>query len=226
MGRSQPFIARQYYEHDRTLLEGSNLWECCEYLKAALISAPDRRVQLFAPRLAPVLVYTDASLEAGKARIGALVKIPEGPVLVMSKDIEGDLRMMCGDSDHFISQAELLAAPLLVHSMPTQLAGRDIIWFIDNRAAETALVKAGSPSESMCRIALLATASFAAIKARPWFDHIASDDNVYADRLSRGGFDDPLVSAFLSAGLWTKVEAVEPTWVSLSYSDLFEAHLV
>ena len=36
---------------------------------------------------------------------------------------------------------------------------RDIIWFVDNEAAEGAMVKAGSPQVAMCGLALVAIAS-------------------------------------------------------------------
>eukprot|EP00959_Pyramimonas_sp_CCMP1952_P428707 8979101-Pyramimonas_sp.AAC.1 len=55
--------------------------------------------------------------------------------------------------------------------------GADVLWFIDNQAAEAALVKAGSPTESMCRLALQATAALVALGSRPWFERAPSDDS-------------------------------------------------
>ena len=44
-----------------------------------------------------------------------------------------------GRQQKIINQAELLAAPLLTFSMPDLLADANIIWFIDNKSAESAL---------------------------------------------------------------------------------------
>ena len=106
--------------------------------------------------------------------------------------------------------------------MPERLRGRDIIWFIDNRAAESALVKAGSPTETMSRIALVAMACWSRLRCRPWFDHVASADNP-ADALSRGGLDDPEVAPRVASGEYVAVPPVEPETSELDYELLWGA---
>ena len=95
-----------------------------------------------------------------------------------------------------------------------------VIWFIDNKAAEAALVKAGSPTESMCRLALVATAALTSFGARPWFEWIPSDDNP-ADVLSRAGFDDPVVASHLDSGRWEALAPREPPAAELDFDSLF-----
>ena len=116
-----------------------------------------------------------------------------------------------GRKDTIINEAELHAAPILATSAQHYLEGSDILWFIDNQAAETALVKAGSPAESMCAIALVATACLARIRARPWYEHIASEDNP-SDVLSRAGESDPAVAHKIHSGQWVRLPVVEPDW--------------
>ena len=74
-----------------------------------------------------------------------------------------------------------------------------VIWFVDNISANTALVKAGSPTESMARIALQAGAMLAGLDCRVWFERVPSDDNP-ADVLSLAAVDDPEVAQDLVNG--------------------------
>ena len=93
--------------------------------------------------------------------------------------------------------------------MPEVIRDSDVLWFIDNTSAESALVKAGSPTQTMCGIALAATAALAGLNARPWFDHVPSPDNP-ADALSRGGLADPGVQQRIRSGEWLVHRAVPP----------------
>ena len=70
-------------------------------------------------------------------------------------------------------------------------------------------VKAGSPTESMCTLALAAMAALAALGTRPWFDHVPSADNP-ADPLSRGGLQDEDVARMIADGRYVVHEAVPP----------------
>ena len=104
--------------------------------------------------------------------------------------------------------------------MPSLLHNRDVSWFIDNQAAEAALVKAGSPTESMCSLALVATAALTALGARPCFERIPSSDNP-ADVLSRAGYDDPVVLSRLRAAQWEACPPREPPVAALAFDRLF-----
>ena len=126
----------------------------------------------------------------------------------MVHDVPDALRATWG-TDAAINQGELYAAPLTVSSVPELLEGEDVLWWIDNTSAEAALVKAGSPTESMCDIALAATAALAGLRCRPWFDHVPSPDNP-ADALSRDGLEDETVRRRIACGAYVVREAVEP----------------
>ena len=111
-------------------------------------------------------------------------------------------------------------APVLSWSLGEQLRNHAVIWFIDNKSAESALVKAGSPTTTMCRLALIAIASFARIGARVWFEYVPSKDNP-SDVLSRAGFYDPMVRAKVSSGEWSQEVAVEPPILALDFEALW-----
>ena len=167
---------------------------------------PDRAVPLTLRPSRPVVVYTDAADEGRRVRIGALVFDDAGIGHVLVYDVPDRLRAQWG-TETAINQGELYAAPLTVMSLPEMLRDRDVLWFIDNTSAEAALVKAGSPTQSMCAMALTATAALAGIRARTWYDHVPSPDNP-ADPLSRGGLSDEGGSWRVAAGQYVVHEAI------------------
>lgn len=94
----------------------------------------------------------------------------------------------------YINEGELLAAPVVALIVPHLLRGRDIIWFIDNRAALAALIKGAAPRVDTSALALLASLSFTALGARLWYERVDSKGNP-ADVLSRDALGDPEVEA-------------------------------
>ena len=94
--------------------------------------------------------------------------------------------------------------------------------FIDNTAAESALVKAGSPTETMCHLALIASATLASLNCRPWYEHVASDDNP-ADVLSRDGYNDPQIAARVKCGDLMAYEPIEPPATALNFDSLWRS---
>ena len=191
-GAMAALTARQHWEKDTRVTD--NLRDCLRYLLAAVRQAPDRTVWLSAPARAPVIVYTDASDEKGEARIGGIVYKSGCKPHVFSYVVPEWLRKTWGPQRTIINQAELAGVPILAATMPDMLREQDVIWFIDNTSAESALVKAGSPTETMCRPALRAAAILAGLRARVWYEHVPSPDNP-ADVLSRDATDDPAVKA-------------------------------
>ena len=90
-----------------------------------------------------------------------------------------------------------------------------------NTAAAAALVKAGSPTVTMSRIALQTHAMLAALDCHIWIEHIPSKDNP-ADVLSRDGLLDPSVRQCVDSGEWLLREPVVPhPFSSLSYDELW-----
>ena len=139
------------------------------------------------------------------ARIGIWVLVPGSRPKVVVYDLSPRMRKLCGDSDSFINQAELCAAPIMIFTLPQSIANRDLLWLIDKTGAESALVKAGSPTETMCHLALPAASALAGVRARAWYEHIESDSDTYVDALSRLGLADPMVRRNVEAGLWDLV---------------------
>ena len=120
-----------------------------------------------------------------------------------------------------INQAELHCGIMVAATFPELLRGRDVLRWIDNTSDATSMVKAGSPTESMGRLALKAHAMLAALCCRYWVEHVPSGDNP-ADVLSRDGLADPYVAAMCASGEWTYHEPVAPVaFQALSFDDLW-----
>ena len=71
------------------------------------------------------------------------------------------------------------------------------------------MIKAGSPTESMSRMALAASMELVTLDAVVWFEHVPSKDNP-ADVLSREALKDTVVRAKLEGGEWLYRDAIEP----------------
>ena len=87
-------------------------------------------------------------------------------------DVPQRLRATWVEQATIINQAEPAAVPALAATMPEALRGQDVIGFIDNTAAESALIKAGSPTETMRKPALQAAAMMAGLCCRVLCEHV------------------------------------------------------
>ena len=218
-GAMSALIARQHYEHEESITP--NLRWSLDYIVEALRHMPAKSIPITPCTSKPVVVYTDASDEPGRTRVGGMVLVPGAKPAVFVYDVSPKIRPLLGPQTAVINQAELLAGPLLLFTAPDLLRGRDVIWFVDNANAEAALVKAGSPTCTMCYLALLASASLAGLNIKAWFDHVPSKDNP-ADALSRDGLQDADVKPKIENGEWEVLDVVEPPTARLSFADLWK----
>ena len=95
---------------------------------------------------------------------------------------------------------------------------RDVLWFIDNTAACSAMIKGASPVRDCSEMALIASTALASIQSRPWFEYVASHQNP-ADPLSREGYHDAWVEEKLHTGEAKQI-LLEANLISLlTYTD-------
>jgi len=221
-GAMHGLTASQYWHNGVRVGKNSNLGEALKYIIAAARKMADRSVSLIGPVQPPVCIYTDASADSGGCRLGVKILHPEEGTFVAVYDPPAEVTRMWGPQLTIINQAELQCATLVPATFHRLIAGRDVIWWVDNTSAETSMVKAGSPTVTMARLALQASAMLAGLRCRVWWEYVPSGDNP-SDVLSRDGYQDAEVAKKVREGEWHVVQPVCPTpFACLSYEQLWE----
>ena len=77
----------------------------------------------------------------------------------------------------------------VAHQCPERIAGRDLIWFIDNEAAASTLIRGVTREDDVQLIAEATHLLWAALRTRVWIEWIDSKSNP-SDGLSRDGLED------------------------------------
>ena len=190
--------ARQYYQGDS--------YEMTPRLKEALIflthlgSIPPRAISIRGDIRKPLLVYSDASWpskfdgekEAIIPRIGWVIfdplnpSAPKGFSLIVNESITSRLI----EREQQILAVEAFAAAAAPWISPEIFSDRDSVWFVDNAAAVSTLIRGAAKPEDIDRIATTVAFQNASLRHRPWFEWIDSDSNP-SDGLSRLGVEDP-----------------------------------
>ena len=150
-----------------------------------------RDVSVCGPLSPHLLIYSDASFESSRLTLGWIILDPTrnmtpvgGSCVVPPEVIDSWI-----PRKQQIFAGETLCGLVLPTIHPEILRGRDIIWFIDNEAATSALVRGASSQEDVHEIAQYAQLLFHLLGARIWFEWIDSDSNP-SDGLSRDGILD------------------------------------
>ena len=208
-GATSALIARQYYES--TLDVHGTLLDSLQYVRTTVQRVQDRVIPIGPSPSMPVVIYSDASLEAGILTIGAVCFPVTGRPQAFTWVVPHEIVQLALRGDYNINKGELLAAPVAIWTFAHHLYNKDITWFIDNSAALASLIKSSSPKETMAKICLVSHMALSKLVCRPWFEWVDSASNV-ADPLSRKiGFADPWVQL----QDWEEIEPVQPVWRDL-----------
>ena len=165
----------------------SGMGDMCERIKAVLLESRPRRVSWHSPD-APILIFTDAAFEKGKATIGAVViDTMGGPPVVYGGSLPHSVvsSWQRYDDEQIICQAELAATVCIRYQARTRLAGRKCIYFVDNESARYALIKAVSGVPSMQALSSLFHSWDSDHPHYAWIERVPSASNP-ADLPSRG----------------------------------------
>ena len=160
-------------------------------LLAIVLQAPPRMFCLQACARPFTRVYSDASFEGGVLRLGWVLFPSDGAqpqggtCLVPSAVLES-----WKSRRQQIYPGETLAVLLVPMLLPQYFVAADVLWFIDNQASVTAVIKGCSAEGDVHEIAHLAAVSRCAQRTKVWFEWIDSDSNP-SDGLSRLGLLDP-----------------------------------
>ena len=110
----------------------------------------------------------------------------------------------------------MLAGPIACQIFGEDILDEDVVWFVDNTSALTSLIKGSSPVEDNNEMALFAASALTSMNVRCWFEHVDSEANP-ADPLSRDGFSDALVQAWVQQG-WLHLREAAVDWAAISCS--------
>ena len=159
-------------------------------LARMIVIIPPRIVRVLAPPRPRVIVYSDASWEQ-EARLGWIVfrkaddSIPQGRTSLVT---EGVLDQLIERKTQIMA-CEAIAVPQAIIREPHLFAGSDVIWFIDNEAACSSLVRGTSSQDDIGTIAGITHFLMLRYHIRIWYEWIDSNSNP-ADGLSRDGLQD------------------------------------
>ena len=171
---------------------------------------PERRILVAGTRTSPILVYSDASFDQTSKeppRLGWVLfdngKVPEG----RSLDVPWDMVASWMPRKTQIFPAEAFAVYAAASEHIGQLAGRDLVVFIDNEAAAAAMIRGSSSTADVGAMAQAVHWLLMRHDCRVWFEWIDSDSNP-SDGLSRAGILDPWT---LTQG-WNVRPGMLPAW--------------
>ena len=193
---------------------------------------PPHEINLLTPFRRPSLIWSDGAWEPEQEHpgmVGFLVATPKpefesNPLpadashAVLSEynfchgsaEVPAELveALVCRNQQ--IGQIEILGALVPYLSVPQTLAGREVIHWIDNTSALSALTKGYSGVPDSARLVHLFHAWNAGARARTWFEYVPTDANP-ADKPSRQN---------LAGRVWRVVPGVKSTPVDLQFPQI------
>ena len=183
--------ARQYGHPDETLLT-PQIRTSLQLMKLFATTAPKREMKIddHAP---PIILYTDASdvpnRSEGRWVVGAVLIDPVTSMIsYTSWVVPQSVIHTWLPKETYMNQLELFACPLALNTWSTTLSNRQVLLFIDNDAAASALVRGYSPRQDS--YALVGDFWLAASSSRlsVYIDRVESKSNP-ADGPSRLDFN-------------------------------------
>ncbi|CAE8598126.1 unnamed protein product, partial [Polarella glacialis] len=216
-GGQASLVQRQYLDAEDDLTPA--LTTTLAYMQFLALNVPPRTIRLLGPPLAAVKVYSDASFEPPlKAKLGYVIFMNDDSRPIGRTAVIPELLM-----EQFIARktqitpCEAFCGVVVPFNNLELLRGRDVVWFIDNTAALSILIKGASSLHDLNSIATVMHLLMAKVGCRIWFEWIDSDSNP-SDGLSRDGLEDEWTR---SQG-WDLGTALMPEWPKLAESSFLE----
>ena len=187
-------LSKRAQGHDHCSMLGDDLQVALTVLLNHLESAPPLTLRLTSGR--NLYVFTDGSYEPGaaiQAGVGGLVVDEAGnPLRFFSDQVsETDLEVLLQESAHPIYAVELLAVLIAMTAWADLLLDTFTVVYVDNTAAQSALISGQSSTECGRRILQHVIDAERKTVIRPWFGWVPSYSNP-SDPPSRGVYEHPL----------------------------------
>lgn len=164
--------------------------QCLEILAFVVQAAEPRDIVVIGQPPPVMRIYSDASFENGELRLGWICFPPAsspvgGTCVVPPQVLEGWLPRR-----QQIYPGEAFCGVIVPWFHKELLRNCDLLWFIDNEAAASALIRGSSRPDDVHRISQLSHVLLHGLGCRAWIEWIDSDSNP-SDGLSRLGLEDP-----------------------------------
>ena len=207
-GGQQPLLQRQYSDRAPWNLSHT-LRRAMEYLLDTMLVIQPRKILLYEDPVPALVIASDGRQDESSApSIAALLFDPStGRKLAVAAEIPPNLMKVWGDSERCIALVEQAALVLGILRFQETIRGRSLLWFEDNAAVLSGLVKGASGHPTLDAGAATIHLLLAALGARAWFEYVESDAN-WSDGASRSLADDPWAKA---NGFIVEIGGV-PTW--------------
>ena len=114
--------------------------------------APSRVLPVLQPAKRPVVIYSDASFEQGQARCGWVIFRPGCRPVGQTVRVTPDWLAVWKPRETQIFAAEAFCSLLVPFNLPSLLADQDLLWFVDNEAAASAMIRGSSGSTDVDQI--------------------------------------------------------------------------
>ena len=184
-------VARQFYDREECLT--APLSHDLIFHKMLPLVVGIRQVPVLHFRRPTCVIYSDASYEISDpfpARLGLVYfddsgSTPLGLAAVVSHTELSALQCRMQQ----ITACEMMPVLYFLLSHSSLVAGRDVLWWIDNQASVSLLIKGSSSQQDLAAISAAVHLYSAHLGCRLWFEWIPTDLNC-SDGLSRDGVTD------------------------------------
>ena len=153
-------------------------------------TAPPRDIQVIRPLTTPTVVYSDASYDGQTLRLGWVIFKPSAVPLGGSTVVPETVLSSWIPRIQQIYPGETLAVLVASVLCPDHLAHSDLLWFVDNESAVSALIRSSTSQEDVHLISQATHVQLHSLGCRLWVEWVDSESNV-SDGLSRKGTLDP-----------------------------------
>ena len=211
-GGQQPLLQRQYSDTQPWTLSNA-LRRAFEYLLDTLFTVKPRTVLMWGDGLPPLIIASDGRQDETSAPSVAALLYGQstGIKYAIAATISPQLLTELGNSEHCIALIEQAALVLGILTFKDILHGRSVLWFEDNAAVLSGLIKGSSGHAMLDSGAATIHLLLAALETRTWFEYVESDAN-WSDGASRLLTHDPWA---IANGFKVELGDV-PTWPWIS----------
>ena len=193
-------LKSRQYQKENTVELDEQLRMGLRFLVETLPALGPRSTRIVGPTPRPTVIYSDASwpenmtaeeaVSAGEPpRLGWVIFTPGEKPKGFSMELGKEFTSILFPRKTQILAAEAVAVLTALVLTPELLEGKELVWFVDNEAALSSLIRGTSRAEDVGHIAACAQLAMMERSCAAWFEWIDSASNP-SDGLSRDGVRD------------------------------------